>query len=473
MNIAFIINHSLTKVFFEVSSKLEENNIVAYWISPGNIEWIDWLKDRGVPSRRILDLRNAALNSKVLKEPNSEEMAELEKLTENTNLSINNIILGDRLLRDKPPDFAYRYLLEIYKYGYPFLKDNSIQYLFAEATWAVELIFSLIARKLSISFIAPAVVRIPAGRFSFFKDTTQKELFMNRKVESFHIKRAILFFEEYRKKGIKPKAFYINQKIPWIPSNLFKKIKRNIRLYFKLGDLDQTRPFFFLIDKKRLKTIIRAQIIRITKLFQPLCNDNEPFVLLSLHVQPESSIDVFAPHYFDQLWLVEQIVRSLPCTHKLYVREHSCGIGSREFYFFQRVKKMPNTFLVDPHIDSWEFIKKADVVITITGTSAYEAALLGTPAIIFSDLLFDQLPRIYRCRCIEDLKFQIREAIQMKDKPYSEQENQEIIKFLAYILANSFEAEYIDPVSDPNCMREENIKKIADAFLEFIKEAQV
>ena len=126
MNIAFIINHSLTKVFFEVSSKLEENNIVAYWISPGNIEWIDWLKDRGVPSRRILDLRNAALNSKVLKEPNSEEMAELEKLTENTNLSINNIILGDRLLRDKPPDFAYRYLLEIYKYGNSFLKDNSI-----------------------------------------------------------------------------------------------------------------------------------------------------------------------------------------------------------------------------------------------------------------------------------------------------------------------------------------------------------
>jgi len=188
------------------------------------------------------------------------------------------------------------------------------------------------------------------------------------------------------------------------------------------------------------------------------------FVLFTLHKQPEASVDILGSYYSDQLWLIEAIVRSMPITHKLYVKEHSNAIGDRSINFYKKVKNLPNTVLVDPFVDTFDLIKKADLILTISGTVAYESAIIGTPSIVFADMFFNVLPKVYRCNNIENLYYLIRKAIKKKYEPLSNEEKEETVKFLAYVIANSFEGVISDPQSDPYCITKENINNLSVGF---------
>ena len=50
------------------------------------------------------------------------------------------------------------------------------------------------------------------------------------------------------------------------------------------------------------------------------CPPKKPYVLFGLHLQPESSIDVWAPFFSNQLWVIELLSRAIPPTHALLVR---------------------------------------------------------------------------------------------------------------------------------------------------------
>ncbi len=49
---------------------------------------------------------------------------------------------------------------------------------------------------------------------------------------------------------------------------------------------------------------------------------SDPYVLFGLHMQPESSIDVWAPFFSNQMWVIELLSRSIPPTHRLLVKIH-------------------------------------------------------------------------------------------------------------------------------------------------------
>jgi hypothetical protein len=93
----------------------------------------------------------------------------------------------------------------------------------------------------------------------------------------------------------------------------------------------------------------------------------------------------------------------------LYVKEHQAMIGERSLEFYNRINLIPNVRLVQFNFydDPKLWIEQAKGVITISGSTAYEAAMLGKKAIIFSDVPFKLLSGITKVVSFEQLHKEI------------------------------------------------------------------
>lgn len=138
--------------------------------------------------------------------------------------------------------------------------------------------------------------------------------------------------------------------------------------------------------------------------------EGEDYVYMPLHLIPESSVFVKASYYVDECNLIEQISKSLPIGWKLYVKEHQAMLGERGFEFYKKVAQLHNVRVVQINYykDPKPWIMKAKGVITITGTAAYEAALLGKKSIVFGDVPFTLIDGITKIKSFDELPEAIR-----------------------------------------------------------------
>ena len=138
--------------------------------------------------------------------------------------------------------------------------------------------------------------------------------------------------------------------------------------------------------------------------------EGEKYVYMPLHLIPESSVFVKASFYVDELNLIEQVSKALPVGWKLYVKEHQAMLGERDLSFYKKAAELANVRVVQLNYykDPKPWITKAEGVVTITGTAAYEAALMGKRSIVFGDVPFSMIDGITRIRSFEDLPQAIR-----------------------------------------------------------------
>lgn len=138
--------------------------------------------------------------------------------------------------------------------------------------------------------------------------------------------------------------------------------------------------------------------------------EGEDYVYMPLHLIPESSVFVKASYYVDECNLIEQVSKSLPIGWKLYVKEHQAMLGERSLDFYKKVSELHNVRVVQVNYykDPKPWIAKAKGVVTITGTAAYEAALLGKRSIVFGEVPFSMIEGITRITDFAQLPEAIR-----------------------------------------------------------------
>jgi hypothetical protein len=137
------------------------------------------------------------------------------------------------------------------------------------------------------------------------------------------------------------------------------------------------------------------------------------YILVPLHVIPEASTIVLAPYNINEIYIIESLAKSVAPKQYIVVKEHWGMIGERSIEFYKRLKKIPNVILIDPemHNSSYEYIINCDLVVTIAGTTALEAALMGKNSILFSDTLFSTLSGVKRVYGVENLSDVIESQI--------------------------------------------------------------
>lgn len=147
----------------------------------------------------------------------------------------------------------------------------------------------------------------------------------------------------------------------------------------------------------RIQRMARVRIADAMHIFdRPV--SGERYVLYPIHFQPEASTLVQAPLYLDQVALLEEIAKSLPIDHRLYVKEHLSNRGRRPLGFYNAIKAIPSVRLLGPDEDTFALIRSASVIAVITGTVGWEGLMFGKPVVAFGDAFFDRLPHVYRAR---------------------------------------------------------------------------
>jgi hypothetical protein len=186
--------------------------------------------------------------------------------------------------------------------------------------------------------------------------------------------------------------------------------RRRLRKYRKYSDFAKTYSVAAMFKEAfRLRKNVLFMPHR--RLLQKACNGR--YVFFGLHMQPESSIDVFAHFFSNQVRVIELISRSLPPTHTLLVKLHKSDVPNYSREHLARLSRFPGVRLVSPYADTHQLIKSADLVFAIQGTIGLEAALLGRPVIMFAEsptLAFPSasafgkttdLPRLLRAKLTE------------------------------------------------------------------------
>lgn len=132
---------------------------------------------------------------------------------------------------------------------------------------------------------------------------------------------------------------------------------------------------------------------KLQKDYESLCvkpDFNEQYVVLFLHYQPEATTSPGGDIFVDQRLCAELLLKYLPKSWKVYVKEHPhqfiryrIGHTSRMRDMYDDLVKNERIKLISTEEESFELIKHAKAVSTITGTVGWEAMVRRKPVIAF------------------------------------------------------------------------------------------
>lgn len=215
----------------------------------------------------------------------------------------------------------------------------------------------------------------------------------------------------------------------------FKRIIQNIACLWKTASgTGKHSDFFRYLQNRFIKLYRKAEGFE--KVFEKP-RDGEIFAYFPLQVEPEVATMVYAPFFTNQIAVIQNIAKSLPIRFKLYVKEHPDMLYRRPSSYYKAFKKLPNVRLIDCKTDSIFLIKGAKLILTISGTAGWEAAMLSKPVITFGSVFYNKLSSVRNCQKPETLPLLVEESL---NGPVAD--DNELIAFLSAILEKSIHFNY-------------------------------
>jgi len=167
-----------------------------------------------------------------------------------------------------------------------------------------------------------------------------------------------------------------------------------------------------IILKKLRKNFIDRNLSKDTKF-------NSPFLYFPLAVDLERNLLINAPFFTNQTELIRTTAKSLPVGYSLVVKENPGQVARewRSISEYKEIMNIPNVIFLHPEVSSKKILEKCSLVVSIAGSSGFEAGLYGKPSIVFADTFYSDLPSIYRVKIIEDLPNIIKKSLDHNVNP--------------------------------------------------------
>ena len=160
------------------------------------------------------------------------------------------------------------------------------------------------------------------------------------------------------------------------------------------------------------------------------------------------------------LAVIENVARTIPVDHRLYVKEHGVCWGRRPLGYHRTIKQIPNVRLITPNADTHDLIRKSSATCVINSTVGWEAILYEKPVVTLGDVSYNSFDLVQRVRSFEDLPRALNRAI-YHHVPDSEL----LLTYLAANLKGTYDADInynpgflTNPTVEPG-----NIRRLADA----------
>lgn len=140
-----------------------------------------------------------------------------------------------------------------------------------------------------------------------------------------------------------------------------------------------------------------------------------PFVYFPLHVPADMALTLRSPEFLDQTSLVDYLLRIVPMSHKVAIKEHPAQIGAIPASRLQQLlKRYDNLFVLPPKTNNYEVLRRADSVVTVNSKSGAEALLLGRPVLVLGDAFYSKCPLVFRVATLSDMAERLKDAFASK-----------------------------------------------------------
>jgi len=207
-----------------------------------------------------------------------------------------------------------------------------------------------------------------------------------------------------------------------------KNIKTNYNYYGRT----KIRVFFYTINSI-LKKKYREYFMKRNLATKVDCDIK--FVYFPLGVDMERNLLIAAPFFTNQIEIIRHVAKSLPVGYDLYVKE-SPAAATRSWQSiadYKKIMEIPNVTLIHPKIDSENLVKHCSLVVTVGGSTGFQAAFYEKSSIIFSDTVYSILPSVQQIKNLEELPKAVRLGLQMKVN------NSDLDKYITLLDEQSFE----------------------------------
>ena len=403
-----------TKKFFE------EQNLVNFqkiWFLHDHIQKtykidIDYL--RNFEKKYSINLWQLGFNERIFYQYN-----EFYKFTQDEILSIleKECKLYESILDEIQPDFLITSETALHQQHlfYEICRKRGIKVLMLnQSKFAYKCIISQELHKLDSM---PALSKIPSKKRTF-------DELLNVLTSTDNTKQLQLYSKNFgNSKSSKLKA---------VSEYIFKSDNSNTETHFSYYGRSKFKVLVDYLIKSRKATTRKSFI---DKYLEYEIYDNEQFVLFTLHQEPERTLLIAAPFYTNQLEVIRHIAKSLPPGYKLYVKEHFSQLLRewREISYYKEIIEIPNVRLYHPSANIEPLIQKSSLVISIGGTTSFEAAFYQKPSIIMADLGFAILPSVQKLNSLEELPLMIRHGLETKVN------SDDLDKYLSILDEHSFD----------------------------------
>ena len=190
--------------------------------------------------------------------------------------------------------------------------------------------------------------------------------------------------------------------IQWKDNRSYFHVFKRVPLIASLWDA----YYYFLLGFLRKRYIFSS----LFKYFEnPV--ESERYVYFPLHLIPESTTLIKSPYYPNEITVIEALSKSLPLGCKLYVKEHGAMVGERPISFYRHLSRFSNIRLVkmDYYSDPKPWIQNSIGVVTLSGSSAFEAAMLGKKSLIFGNTFFELIEGVGKVSAFQELPKKLKE----------------------------------------------------------------
>lgn len=220
----------------------------------------------------------------------------------------------------------------------------------------------------------------------------------------------------YLDQTLSQRAIVIPQKDRHQYSAAFNKIAnaRNARrLAQKLWDqfaLGKHQEFGHNLRHARVHAAMALGATRLRRLYRPM--PEKPFVYYPLHVPADMALTLRSPEYLDQVATIDFLLRTIPDTHVLVVKEHPAQIGAIPAgRLFELAQRFDNFVLLPPQTNNYGVLARADAVVSVNSKSGAEAVLLGKPVVVMGDAFYRSCPLVFAADRLADVPRRLREAL--------------------------------------------------------------
>lgn len=121
-------------------------------------------------------------------------------------------------------------------------------------------------------------------------------------------------------------------------------------------------------------------------------NPGKQYLLFPLHYRPEASTSVQAKYYESDYEIIRNIAFSMNKDQILVVKEHKANVGNNSLELYHKIKRLPNTILLDPYFSLKPNLTLFDAVFCITSTVGFEALELGIPVYVLGRVFYESYP---------------------------------------------------------------------------------